>query len=602
MLRFLSCLNENRNLYTDVTLKHGNSRVNAHRIILASVSSYFRSLFQRDQWHPFDPTSSNSVINVDPAFCSETILHMLVDFSYTQTVPLEPETVCDLIVVADYYGFDAVVELATEYIIKQLSIKSCIKLWRFADNYNMLKLEEVAFDYILQNFAQVYQRNHDFMDLDEIRFNRIIISEWLNADDKEMNEASVKWQQKHRHIKEPTIEETMKRLRLKDEISSKYEKTPKININLLKQRITRRLCQASGDNLINQHTQRYPREVILAIGGWHQGSPTNHIEIFDLRSQKWSVITHLPDFVSETPRAYHSIVYADLHLYFVGGYDGTNYFDKVRRYHIITRKWEDCSRMYKKRCYVSAAYMDGAIFACGGLDGQNRLKCAERYEVKTNSWNQLPDMLQPRSDASCTAYNGGIYMCGGFSGESCLLSVECYKPTSHLPGWINITPMLSPRSGVVTVVNHGRLWALGGFNGVDRLKSTEYFDGEKWNTGPNMIRERSNFAGSTLNGKIIVCGGYNNNGTMKCVESLSFKMDGTILSWNEEETMNISRSALTSVVLTKLPKDRLQALLPRRQRPNKSCAIKQNQVNYPSLRSMLDSERNSALDHGEASV
>ena len=79
-----------------------------------------------------------------------------------------------------------------------------------------------------------------------------MFSEWLNADDKEMNEASVKWQQKHRHIKEPTIEETMKRLRLKDDVSSKYEKTPKININLLKQRITRRLCQASGDNLINQ--------------------------------------------------------------------------------------------------------------------------------------------------------------------------------------------------------------------------------------------------------------------------------------------------------------------------------------------------------------
>ena len=67
-----------------------------------------------------------------------------------------------------------------------------------------------------------------------------------------MNEASVKWQQKHRHKKEPTIEETMKKLRLTDEISSKYEKTPKININLLKQRVTRRLCQASGDNLINQ--------------------------------------------------------------------------------------------------------------------------------------------------------------------------------------------------------------------------------------------------------------------------------------------------------------------------------------------------------------
>jgi len=592
MQRFLSCLNENRNLYPDVSLALGDARVNAHRIILASVSSYFRSLFQRDQWHHHHPTSSNSVINVDHAFCSETTLSQLVDFSYTQQVNLEPHTVCDLIVVADYYGFESIVERATAYIIDQLTIKSCIQLWQFADNFNLLKLEEVAFDFILRHFAQVYEENDEFVNLDEHRFNRIIISEWLNADDKEMNEASVKWQQKHRHKKEPTIEETMKKLRLTDDISSKYEKTPKININLLKQRITRRLCQASGDNLINQYTQRYPREVLLAIGGWHQGSPTNHIEIFDLRSQKWSVITHLPEFVSETPRAYHSIVYADSYLYFVGGYDGTNYYDKVRRYHMITRKWEDCSRMYKKRCYVSAAYMDGAIFACGGLDGQNRLKCAERYSIKTNSWDQLPDMLQPRSDASCTAYQGGIYMCGGFSGESCLLSVECYKPTSLVTGWINVTPMLSPRSGVVTVVNHGRLWALGGFNGVDRLKSTEYFDGEKWNTGPNMIRERSNFAGQTLNGKIVVCGGYNNNGTMKCVESLSFKRDGSILSWNEEDTMNISRSALTSVVLSTLPKERLAALLPPRQ--HKSCSY------YPSLRSMINQER--SLDQGEASV
>ena len=89
-------------------------------------------------------------------------------------------------------------------------------------------------------------------------------------------------------------------------------------------------------------------------------------------------------------------VYADLYLYFVGGYDGTNYYDKVRRYHVITRKWEDCSRMYKKRCYVSATHMNGEIFACGGLDGQNRLKCAEKYEIATNSWSQLPDMLQER--------------------------------------------------------------------------------------------------------------------------------------------------------------------------------------------------------------
>lgn len=78
-------------------------------------------------------------------------------------------------VVADYYGFESIVERATAYIIDQLTIKSCIQLWQFADNFNLLKLEEVAFDFILRHFAQVYEENDEFVNLDEHRFNRIII-------------------------------------------------------------------------------------------------------------------------------------------------------------------------------------------------------------------------------------------------------------------------------------------------------------------------------------------------------------------------------------------------------------------------------------------
>ena len=146
-------------------------------------------------------------------------------------------------------------------------------------------------------------------------------------------------------------------------------------------------------------------------------------------------------------------------------------------------------------------------------------------------------------------------MCGGFSGQTCLGSVETYTPGDS--NWTEIISMISPRSGVVTVVHNGLLWSLGGFNGENRLRSTEYYDGKLWQRGPNMTRERSNFAGkwsygvikghllnilgSILNGKIIVCGGYNERGTMKYVESMSFNEDGTCLGWTEEESMNISR-------------------------------------------------------------
>ena len=61
------------------------------------MSSYFRSLFQRDEWQNGSPISSNSVISVDQSFCSVTVLKKLVDFAYTQKLELDLESVFDII-------------------------------------------------------------------------------------------------------------------------------------------------------------------------------------------------------------------------------------------------------------------------------------------------------------------------------------------------------------------------------------------------------------------------------------------------------------------------------------------------------------------------
>ena len=71
--------------------------------------------------------------------------------------------------------------------------------------------------------------------------------------------------------------------------------------------------------------------------------------------------------------------------------------------------------------------------------------------------------------------------------------------------------------------------------------------------------------GSSVGDKIIVCGGYNERGTLRSVESLKVKSADSIAgSWGKEEKMNISRSALSSVVLRDLSRDRICQILPRR--------------------------------------
>lgn len=48
---------------------------------------------------------------------------------------------------------------------------------------------------------------------------------------------------------------------------------------------------------------RVPYDVLFAIGGWSAGSPTNFIETYDTRADRWllSVDTDL------VPRAYHGL-------------------------------------------------------------------------------------------------------------------------------------------------------------------------------------------------------------------------------------------------------------------------------------------------------
>lgn len=136
-------------------------------------------------------------------------------------------------------------------------------------------------------------------------------------------------------------------------------------------------------------------------------------------------------------------------------------------------------------------------------------------------------------------------------------SVETYKPGDN--NWTQIQPMQTRRSGVVAMVYKSRLWVLGGFDGQSRLKSTEFFSGRAWNEGPKMNTRRSNFTGASINGRIMVCGGYNErNGTLCCVESIKINFNGDTNGWKRDQDMNITRSALSSVVLNDLLKERVK--------------------------------------------
>ncbi len=69
---------------------------------------------------------------------------------------------------------------------------------------------------------------------------------------------------------------------------------------------------------------RIPHEIMLIIGGWSLGSPTNSIETYDSRADIWQNFAHC----DKVPRAYHGSIVIGNCIYIIGGYGKINLFCK----------------------------------------------------------------------------------------------------------------------------------------------------------------------------------------------------------------------------------------------------------------------------------
>uniref|UniRef100_A0A3P9DK40 Kelch like family member 10 n=1 Tax=Maylandia zebra TaxID=106582 RepID=A0A3P9DK40_9CICH len=161
----------------------------------------------------------------------------------------------------------------------------------------------------------------------------------------------------------------------------------------------------------------------------------------------------------ECPRAYHGAAFLNGYVYSVGGFDGVEHFNSVRRFDLTTHAWNEVAPMHSRRCYVSVTVLNGFIYALGGHDGHVRLSSAERYQPEINQWSLIAPMHEQRSHASCTTLNNRIYICGGLNGNECLQTAEYYNPESNQ--WTMISPMNSRRSGIGVIVIDDRLFVVG---------------------------------------------------------------------------------------------------------------------------------------------
>lgn len=136
--------------YSDVTFIVENQKIPAHRVILASRSSYFRALLYGGL---AESTQTEIELNV-PLVAFKTLLEYIYT-GYLSLSQIKEENILDTLGLANQYGFEALEEAISSYLKKKLSLENCCAILDAARLYNLETLTAVCMTFMDRNATNV---------------------------------------------------------------------------------------------------------------------------------------------------------------------------------------------------------------------------------------------------------------------------------------------------------------------------------------------------------------------------------------------------------------------------------------------------------------
>lgn len=501
-----------------------------------------------------------------PQFNSR-VLRILVDCSYTGYLQTDERGIWDVLQTADFYKMNDVIRACCSYLIEHLALDNCVKYYHIGIKYNH-NLYRHAWHVIKFNFKNILDSNEDLPSMPFEHFESLLSNDRLNIDQEETVWYAIRrWCHYDFNKRKSFVTKLLPcirfaRIRSGPEFSdSVIWKDPLIKQDKFAQQQLALLDRNHRDYLLEskifrdgyllpcaptpkQVRPRIPKAVLLALGGWQAGVPSNMVESYDFNCNMWFKVRH----TMTISLAYHGVEVINKLLYICGGTDGTEILNELFVLDPLTGECHQRASMREARCYVATASIQGQLYAMGGHNGVQRMRTVERYDRHQNIWHPVTSMNAARSDASACVYKDKIYIAGGLNDQVIEPSVEFYN--SQDKTWTFIESMASPRTSFTMLVYHDQLLSIGGNNGAERLSSVEQysFRTKQWTLHSQMKSRRSTFSAALLDDRLIVVGGYNGQQPFNKVELYNDAQK----CWVSMKSIEHDRSGLKVVVMNNM--------------------------------------------------
>ncbi|XP_056438910.1 kelch-like protein 31 [Gadus chalcogrammus] len=559
LLEELSKMRQERFL-TDLELACKSKAFDVHKLVISSVSQYFREILAKDP----------GMKRLELPSLSPLGLANVITFAYLGRVHMSLYTIGCTLSAATTLQIPQLLKMCMDFLLAELNLTTCVYVWNIAAAYGLLPVRDAARRFVLDNFVPFAET---------ALFNQLTleqISAFLRDDSLVLPsevvafQLAMKWmdfdEARHGHGAELLAHVRFETIPA-SELVSQVQPVARMMLDpqchrLLVDAMNYHLLPYQQNTLQSRRTQvRGGQQTLLTIGGRPsitERALSREVLWRDPRegAATWRHLSQLP------AKSFNQCVAVmDGFLYVAGGEDQNDARNQAKhavstlsRYDPRFNTWLHLASMRQRRTHFSLAATGGRLFAIGGRNVEGLLATTESYLPSANAWQMRAPMEVPRCcHASATLPSGDILVSGGYINCAYSRSVACYSVESD--SWSERPSLETPRGWHVSATLGGNVYVAGGSQlgaGGERVDvlSVEVFsaEGGAWSRAAPLPLGVSTAGLSPLGDKLYLLGGWNE--AEKRYKAAVQRYDPATDSWSlaedlPEPTVGVSCCTLT---------------------------------------------------------
>ena len=492
--------------------------IHAHRVILASSSDYFASLFTGEG----DWTDSTGPLALS---LTGAVLRTCCDWIYTGKAEVINETSLGMILEAATYLSIAGLEVATLAALqRRLCATNCVWIWSLADAQGFQTLADAALASASEHFVSVAGSPQWGTTPRALVEKLLANSKLVVPDEEHVYRTCLSWVQAQRPpMAEAEAASLLGLVRFpclaQDFVRSVVRNEPLLQTPAGTSVLIDALLDATY-GVESTHTQRRAPSRLFLIGG--QGPDGGEFDnkqsppvVYDALACKWLPIARMKN----EKRCKFAAAAVDGYIYVFGGYGdyeaGGGTLSSMERYDSCRDEWVTLADMPIAMASQAAVALNGQVYVLGGWDDDGTVtNSVWHFDPQRSTWTELPPMAQRRDLFGAAALDGKIYAIGGVGGDEdneddVLRTVERFDPVTN--AWESVAGMQLERGEFAAVALDGKLFAIGGYcPSLERTERVEVYCPEQnsWTLLEATLEfARDECAGVAFGGKLVVAGG-----------------------------------------------------------------------------------------------